>query len=99
MTPSILSETTRDLALKYNLDFEAYDKDFMQAQGMGGLLGVAQGSAQPPKFILLKYTGATNNIIDVALVGKGITFDSGGISLKPSENMGDMKGDMAGEQP
>jgi leucyl aminopeptidase len=63
---------------------------------MGAFLGVTQGSQQPPKFIVLRYNGKSDNGIDIALVGKGITFDSGGISLKPSEGMGDMKGDMAG---
>jgi leucyl aminopeptidase len=64
--------------------------------GMGGLVGVSQGSQQPPKFIVLNYKGKPSNEIDIALVGKGITFDSGGISIKPTESMGDMKGDMAG---
>ena len=68
----------------------------MQELGMGALLGVAQGSQEPPKFIVLRYQGKNTKTIDIALVGKGITFDSGGISLKPSENMGDMKSDMAG---
>ncbi len=63
---------------------------------MGALLGVAQGSQQPPKFIVLHYRGEDSTAIDVALVGKGITFDSGGISIKPSEKMDEMKGDMAG---
>jgi leucyl aminopeptidase len=63
---------------------------------MGALLGVAQGSQQPPKFIVLRYKGSSSDEVDVALVGKGITFDSGGISIKPSERMSDMKGDMAG---
>ncbi|MCK5433714.1 MAG: leucyl aminopeptidase, partial [Dehalococcoidales bacterium] len=58
--------------------------------------GVAQGSRQPPKFIVLHYRGGASNEINVALVGKGITFDSGGISIKPSEGMAEMKGDMAG---
>lgn len=63
---------------------------------MGALLGVSQGSDRPPKFIVLRYKGNESEAIDVALVGKGVTFDSGGISLKPPENMGEMKGDMAG---
>jgi leucyl aminopeptidase len=63
---------------------------------MGALLGVAQGSQQPPKFITLHYHGRKYATVDAALVGKGITFDSGGISIKPAEGMGDMKGDMAG---
>jgi leucyl aminopeptidase len=96
MTPTILAEVTREQASKYGLDIQVMEKDFMQKEGMGGLLGVAQGSAQPPKFIVMKYKGTQKKETDIALVGKGITFDSGGISLKPSENMGEMKGDMAG---
>jgi leucyl aminopeptidase len=69
----------------------------MQELGMGGLLGVAQGSAEPPKFIILRYRGAPDSTDKgMALVGKGITFDTGGISLKPAERMHEMKGDMAG---
>ena len=69
----------------------------MQELGMGGLLAVAQGSAEPPKFIILRYRGAPHNTDKgMALVGKGITFDTGGISLKPAERMHEMKGDMAG---
>jgi leucyl aminopeptidase len=63
---------------------------------MGAFLGVAQGSQEPPKFIVLRYNGRDSGEIDIALVGKGITFDSGGISIKPTDGMGDMKGDMAG---
>jgi len=68
----------------------------MQELGMRALLGVAQGSQQPPKFIILNYKGGDSSKLDLILVGKGITFDSGGISIKPSEGMGEMKGDMAG---
>jgi leucyl aminopeptidase len=68
----------------------------MQELGMGALLGVAQGSRQPPKFIVLRYKGGDSAETDVALVGKGITFDSGGISIKRPEKMDEMKGDMAG---
>jgi leucyl aminopeptidase len=63
---------------------------------MGALLGVASGSTQEPRFIILRYTGADASSKPLALVGKGITFDSGGISIKPAEGMGEMKGDMAG---
>jgi len=68
----------------------------LQELGMGALLGVTLGSHEPPKFILLRYQGNDSPDVDVALVGKGITFDSGGISIKPSEGMEEMKGDMAG---
>ena len=96
MTPTQMAENARQLAKKYGLKVEIFDKDKMKELGMGGLLGVSQGSQQPPKFIILSYKGRESNEIDLALVGKGITFDSGGISIKPSENMADMKDDMAG---
>ncbi|MGD0780212.1 MAG: leucyl aminopeptidase [Dehalococcoidales bacterium] len=96
MTPTKMAETARDIAKKYGLKVEIFDRDKMKELGMGGLLGVSQGSQQPPKFIVLKYNGRKSSEIDLALVGKGITFDSGGISIKPSENMADMKDDMAG---
>jgi len=95
-TPAFLAQTAADLAQKYGLEVTVFDRDKIQELGMGGLLGVAQGSQQPPKFIILKYHGRKSDDIDLALVGKGITFDSGGISIKPSEGMADMKGDMAG---
>jgi leucyl aminopeptidase len=96
LTPTAMAVLAQDLAREYNLAVEILDKDQMLAQKMGGLLGVSQGSLQPPKFIVLKYLGKGPGDIDIALVGKGITFDSGGISIKPSEGMGEMKGDMAG---
>ena len=96
MTPTIMAEEAKQIAEKYGLEIEVLERKQMKELGMGALLGVAQGSQQPPKFIVLKYQGKNTKTIDIALVGKGITFDSGGISLKPSEDMGDMKGDMAG---
>jgi len=68
----------------------------MEAMGMGALLGVAKGSNQPPKLITLSYKGDKRSEKTLGFLGKGITFDSGGISIKPSEGMGDMKDDMAG---
>jgi len=96
MTPSQMAEAARQLAESYGLKAEVLEREQMAEAGMGALLGVAQGSQQPPKFIVLSYKGSDSDEIDVALVGKGITFDSGGISIKPSEGMADMKGDMAG---
>jgi len=96
MTPTQMADAARQLAQKYGLQVEVLEKEKMAELGMGGLLGVAQGSQQPPKFIILNYKGRDSNEIDIALVGKGITFDSGGISIKPSEAMAEMKGDMAG---
>jgi leucyl aminopeptidase len=96
MTPTILAEEAKKVAEKYQLAIKVFDRDQIKGLGMGAFLGVAQGSAQPPKFIVLNYHGHGAKTIDIALVGKGLTFDSGGISLKPSADMGDMKSDMAG---
>ena len=96
MTPSDMAEMAKKIAKDHNLELSVLDKQEMQKLGMGALLGVAQGSCQPPKFIILKYKGREADEIDLALVGKGVTFDSGGISLKPSEKMEEMKDDMSG---
>ncbi len=96
MTPSHMAEMATRLAETHQLKLSVLEREQMQELGMGGLIGVAQGSRQPPKFIILHYRGRDSNEVDVALVGKGITFDSGGISIKPSEKMEEMKGDMAG---
>jgi leucyl aminopeptidase len=96
MTPGHMADTAARLAEDHDLDLELLEKDKMQELGMGGLLGVSQGSYQPPKFITLRYKGKKSGGVDLALLGKGITFDSGGISLKPSAKMEEMKTDMAG---
>ena len=96
MTPAHMAELAKKLAQDYGLELSVLEKEGMQELGMGALLGVAQGSCQPPKFIILKYRGKSSDDIDLALVGKGITFDTGGISLKTSEKMAEMKSDMAG---
>ncbi len=97
MTPTELANRASLVAKQFGLDFEVLDRPQMQELGMGGLLAVSQGSAEPAKFIIMHYRGApTHSEKDVVLVGKGITFDTGGISIKPAENMQTMKGDMAG---
>ena len=96
MTPSDMAEIAKKVAADYGLEFGILDREEMRRLGMGGLLGVAQGSQQPPKFIILEYKGNTSSQKTLGLIGKGITFDSGGISLKSAEDMGEMKGDMAG---
>ena len=96
MTPSHMAEAARKLARSYGLEISVLEREQMAEMGMGALLGVAQGSRQPPKFIILHYKGKQTTELDVALAGKGITFDSGGISIKPSEKLEEMKGDMAG---
>ncbi len=97
MTPTQLSEVALDVAREGGLEIQVLERGEMSDLGMGAILGVASGSAQPPKLIVLRYRGdkkdESNNL---ALVGKGITFDSGGISIKSATNMGAMKGDMAG---
>ena len=96
MTPTHMAEKAVKLAKTHGLEVMILEREQMQELGMGALLGVTQGSQQPPKFIVLHYKGSDSTEIDMALIGKGITFDSGGISIKPSEKMEEMKGDMAG---
>jgi len=96
MTPTHMAEIAMKLAQSHGLEATILDQKKMAELGMGALLGVAQGSQQPPKFIVLQYKGGDSAKTNVALVGKGITFDSGGISIKPSEKLEEMKGDMAG---
>ena len=97
MTPDDMADAAKDMAETCGLKINIFEREQMQELGMGALLGVSQGSDEPPKFIVMRYKGNDDTeSIDVALVGKGITFDSGGISLKPSDGMEEMKGDMAG---
>lgn len=96
MTPSDLAEVAREVSADGGLDFSVLDRDEMERLGMGALLGVAQGSRQPPKFMVMSYRGGDPASSPLGLIGKGLTFDSGGISIKPSEHMDEMKGDMAG---
>ena len=96
MTPTRMAEIASQMAEEQGLEVKVLDKDQMQELGMGALLGVARGSVQPPKLIMLSYKGAPDSEENLGIVGKGITFDTGGISLKPPAGMEDMKGDMAG---
>ncbi len=96
MTPTHMADMAVKLAETYALEVSILEQEQMQERGLGALLGVTQGSQQPPKFIVLRYKGSNSSELDITLVGKGVTFDSGGISIKPSEKMEEMKGDMAG---
>jgi leucyl aminopeptidase len=97
LTPGELANRANAMAKHFGLESEVLDRPQMQALGMGGLLAVAQGSAEPPKFIILRYRGTPQDEEKgIALVGKGITFDTGGVSLKTAEQMLHMKSDMAG---
>ena len=97
MTPTSMAEIGRRVAEENALGFEVLDNAEMREMGMGAFMGVAQGSDEPAKLIILTYEGdPANPGNNLGLIGKGITFDTGGISLKPAAGMESMKGDMAG---
>lgn len=95
-TPTYLAEQALQLAKDYPLKCEVLEQKDLEKLGMGSFLSVTQGSRQPPKFIVLRHNGGKKSSKPVVLVGKGITFDSGGISLKPGAEMDEMKYDMCG---
>ena len=95
-TPTFLANQAKTLARECRLKIEVLDRAAMEKLGMNALLAVAQGSAQPPQFIVLQHQGANTKDAPHILVGKGITFDTGGISLKPAADMDEMKYDMSG---
>jgi leucyl aminopeptidase len=93
-TPTFVAERARELAQRYGFDITVLDKAAIIQEKMGALMSVAQGSAEEPRFIAIEYKGSA--AAPVVLVGKGVTFDTGGISIKPAQNMEDMKYDMSG---
>lgn len=95
-TPAYLAEQAQTLGKLYDLPVEVLEREHMESLGMGALLGVAQGSVQPPKLIVVQYLKGKKQQKPYVLVGKGITFDTGGISLKPGAEMDEMKYDMCG---
>jgi len=95
-TPAYLAKTARQIAKDWNLKAEVLGLKQIEALKMGSFLSVARASIEPPQFIVLHYQGAAAKAAPVVLVGKGITFDTGGISLKPGEGMDEMKYDMCG---
>jgi leucyl aminopeptidase len=95
-TPSYLADEARKLARQFKLGIEVLERRDMEKLGMGALLAVTRGSHQPPKLIVLRYNGGAKKKKPLVLVGKGITFDTGGISLKPAGEMDEMKFDMSG---
>ncbi|RXT05871.1 leucyl aminopeptidase [Ammoniphilus sp. CFH 90114] len=96
LTPTGIAEAAVDVAKQYGMEYEVLEREDMLKYGMGGLLGVAQGSAEPPKLVAIKYKGRQTWDDVLGFVGKGISFDTGGISLKPREGMEEMIGDMGG---
>lgn len=96
-TPTYLAEQAKKLASQYSaIKAKVLDKADMEKLGMGALLSVAKGSSQPPKLIIMEYLKGPKNEKPIALVGKGLTFDAGGISIKPAAAMDEMKFDMCG---
>ena len=93
-TPTFVAERARDIAKQHGFGITVMDKAAITKAGMHALLAVAQGSAEEPRFIILEYKGSKD--APVVLVGKGVTFDTGGISIKPAPNMEEMKYDMSG---
>jgi leucyl aminopeptidase len=95
-TPDYLAETARDIAARHGMQVTVLGRSEMEREGMGAFLAVAQGTPQDPKLIALEYRRGAPGAKPVALVGKGLCFDSGGISIKPAQGMEDMKFDMCG---
>ncbi len=95
-TPTFLAQTAKKIARSHQFSCKILGRKEMEKLGMGALLGVSQGSNEPPALIVMEYKGGPKKQAPVVIVGKGITFDTGGISLKPSANMGEMKMDMSG---
>lgn len=95
-TPTYLADTAEEIAKRGGMSITIYDREDFAELGFGGISGVAQGSDVPPKFIIMEYMGGGKNSKTLGLVGKGLTFDSGGISIKPSAGMDEMKFDMLG---
>jgi leucyl aminopeptidase len=96
VTPEFLAERAGEIAKEVELEIEILDPAGLRARGYEGLLHVGQGSSHPPRLVILRHRPRHSSADTLALVGKGITFDSGGISLKPGDRMWEMKGDMAG---
>jgi leucyl aminopeptidase len=96
MTPTILAARAEEVAKRHGLTFHALDEAAMREKKMGSILGVSRGSDEEARMIVMEYTGDPSSSEKLALVGKGLTFDSGGISIKPAENMHEMKYDMCG---
>lgn len=96
LPPSVLAQKAQELARANKLKCTILEKDAIKREKMGGLLAVSQGSQEDPRFIIIEYRGAAAKRSPIVLVGKGVTFDTGGISIKPALDMHEMKGDMTG---
>ncbi|GAB3061348.1 leucyl aminopeptidase [Sediminivirga luteola] len=94
--PELFAQEVKAQGSDHKVKVTVYDDAYLRKNGFGGLIGVGQGSARPPRLVKVEYSGGARRAKHLAIVGKGITFDSGGISLKPAAGMEDMKSDMAG---
>ncbi len=94
--PASFAEMAADMCREVGIECEVWDQERLEFERCGALLAVAQGSARPPRLLLMRYRGGPSDQRPLALIGKGVTFDSGGLSVKPTENMKTMKCDMAG---
>src|SRR5690606_8383423 len=95
-TPTFVAERAREIADRFGMKCTVLDRGQMRKEGMHALLAVAQGTQEEPRFVAMEYRGGSKDQKPLVLVGKGVTFDSGGISIKPAERMEDMKYDMSG---
>lgn len=95
-TPTKIAQSAQQIAIEHGLQITVGDRAWAAERGMGAYLAVAKGAGEDPKFIVLEWNASRKDLDTVVLVGKGITFDTGGITLKPGERMGDMKSDMGG---
>jgi leucyl aminopeptidase len=93
--PETLAGQAAGLAT-FGVDVEVLDEERMRGLGMNAILGVAQGSVRPPRLVVMRWNGGVEGVAPLAFIGKGVTFDTGGISIKPAAGMGEMKWDMAG---
>jgi len=96
LTPAELAKRALAMANAFGLECTVFDEKKLEKEGMGGILAVARGSDEPPRFIIFEHNAKAKKQGTIVLVGKGVTFDSGGYSLKPRDGMGDMKFDMSG---
>jgi leucyl aminopeptidase len=96
VTPTMLADTAGALGERLGLQVTVFDRQRLEAEGFGGIMAVGKGSANEPRFIVMEHGQAAEGRPTICLVGKGITFDTGGISIKPAENMDNMKMDMGG---
>ncbi len=95
-TPTRLADAAQEIAEQFKMALTIGDRQWAAEHNMGAFLAVARGAGEPPKFIVLEHNGDRTDLDTIVLVGKGITFDTGGISIKPSDRMGEMKSDMGG---